>query len=58
MKPTTYDFNKNAMTVISPNGTEIEVTNALTKAQRKKLTRTVTRLIHRVNGKNGMRVKL
>ena len=58
MKPTTYDFNKNAMIVTTQNGTEIEVTNALTKAQRKKLTRTVSRIIYRVNGKNGMKVKL
>lgn len=49
--------NKTAMTVKTSKGTEIELTNALTKAQRKKLERTAARLIYRANGKNGLWVK-
>lgn len=58
MKPISYDFNTNAMTVKTSTGTEIELPNVLTKAQRKKLARTAARLIYRNNGKNGMRVKI
>ena len=58
MKPISYNFNTNAMIVKTSTGTEIEIQNALTKAQIKKLERTVARRIYRENGKNGMRVKL
>lgn len=57
MKPISYDFNTNTIHLKTTQGTSIEITDALTKAQIKKIERTAARRLYKLNGKNGMRVK-